>query len=119
MVDVKVFKAYRYNHDTEELVHAVSERGVPVYVEPLEADVSIVISGYCENPAILHGKKVIAFDATEWFKSAPVPKGWSLVAEVIEKYYDDGLNLTHMDVEQKADAIVEYVKSYEAEQPGS
>ena len=119
MVDVKVFKSHRYIADTEDVVHAVSSRGVPVYVHPIEADVSVVISGVFENPAMLWGKRIIAFDATEWFTGMPVPKGWTMVAGVIEKYYDDGLNLTHMDVEEKADAIVKYVESYEAEQPGS
>ena len=119
MADVKVFKSHRYIADTEDVVHAVSSKGVPVYMHPVEADVSVVISGYFENPAMLYGKRIIAFDATEWFNRMPIPKGWRMVAPIVQAYYDEGLNLTHMDVEEKANAIVRYVESYEAEQPGS
>ena len=107
MVDVKVFKSLRRKERDHELVSAISRQGCHcvVYPEVMPADVSVVVSGLYENPSQLTGKKVLAFDATEWFPKMPVPKGFNLFAPVLKHYYDEVLNLSHMDVEQKAKAI--------------
>ena len=110
MADVKVFKSLRSKYDNEDLVHAISKKGIPVFRDVVEAEVSLVISGFFENPANLHGKTVLAYDATEWFPEAPVPKGFSLVAPILMHYYDDALNLSYMTTEEKADAIVRWVE---------
>ena len=118
MVDVRVYKSHRYGSDNEDLVHAVSKRGVPVLVHPVESDVSVVISGHYENPCMLWGKKVLAFDATEWFTKMPVPKGFQMFQPILEHYYDEFINLSNLDIEEKADAIVKYVRGLnETEQP--
>lgn len=109
MADVKIFKADRHTEKSEAIIKELRKKNLEVFDTPTNADISIVISGYYENPAILKGRKVLVVDVTEWFKGLPAPNGFKLAQPVLEEYYDDFLNLSGMKPGEKAIEIKKYI----------
>jgi len=96
------------------LVDGLRLAGLKVYQEPRDVDVSIVLSGKYENPSLLKGRKIIAFDAVEWLKFITPPYGWDNYKIVLEEYYDDFLNLTGMEPAQRVKAVKMCAERYAA-----
>ena len=77
---------------------------------PIDADMSIVLSGLFENPAMPKGKKVLAFKSQEWISCASPPQGWKFYESLLQHYYDDFIDLSSLDPKQSAQRIINYMK---------
>ncbi len=115
-MEIVVLKSTRYpkmpdgrQNWWEEVMDHLKRRKTKCYCEPQEADVSIVLSGMFENPALVSGKKVLAFRPQEWVPSIPPPKGWMLYSGVLAKYYDDFIDLSGLTPRKSAKRIIEYI----------
>lgn len=93
----------------KETIEHLERRKRTVYTEPVEADLSIVLSGLLENPAIVRGKRVLAFKPQEWMPEIPPPKGWMLYYPILQKYYDDFIDLSGLNPRKSAKRIIEYI----------
>jgi hypothetical protein len=92
-----------------EITDHLNRRKHKVYDSPRDADVSIVLSGMMENPAIIKGRKVLAFKPQEWILNVPPPKGWMLYKPILELYYDDMIDLSGLNAKKSAKRIIEYI----------
>ena len=108
MATVSLFRSSRKRADDtwKEFIKALD---VPIHNKPIETDVSIVLQGIYENPLALYGKKVLAFDAKDWFQYIPVPHGWDAWHAVLEEYYDEFINLTLGTTEEKMKMLKGYI----------
>ena len=98
----------------QDLITALKRSGQGVCDYPEQADTTIVLGGKYENPNLLAGWKVLAFDAIEWLEYAPPPFGWNCYRTVLEEYYDSFLNLTGMQARKRVQTIIECVAEYAA-----
>ena len=113
MANVRVYKANRGHPFWQHVAQFIRDKGYPVDTDKSEADVSIVLSGRFENPLIFKGKKVMAYDAMEWLRNVPLPWGFNAYKEILEEYYDDFIDLTNLNVEERVEKIIEYIKGEE------
>ena len=77
--------------------------GVEVHHKPRGEATAVVLGGRGENPVVLQGMSVLAFDSDEWTTEA-----WPAYAEVLEEYYDYMMDLTGLTDEEKADAVRDF-----------
>jgi len=115
MATVRVHSSSRQQAKWEKVINGLRLDGVKIYNQPQDADVSIVLSGKHENPAMLKGRKVLAFDAGEWIKFMNPPNGWIAYAIVLEEYYDDFINLSGMTDSDKIKTVKEMIGKYESD----
>jgi hypothetical protein len=121
-MDVAIHKNSRHGPDKnwfnwKEVIDHLERRGQKCYEEPQDVDVSIVLSGVFENPAILKGRKVLAFKPQDWVSHIPPPKGWMLYKNVLQLYYHDFIDLSGLSPKKSAKRIIEYID--EIKEPGS
>jgi hypothetical protein len=102
----------KYAYFWEGVVSEIEAANVTFVREPVTADVTIVLGGKWENPAILHGKKVLVFTPAEWMmgKLAP-PKGWKLIEPVLEAYYDEFISIIGESPKRAAKKVLAYIES--------
>jgi hypothetical protein len=94
----------------DEIVKHLEKRRVPVLRNPsADADVTIVLGGLFENPAMIKGKRVLAVKPTDWFSSVPPPKGWFLYRDMLKAYYEDFIDLSGLNPKRSAQRIKEYI----------
>ncbi len=109
MANVRVYTTKK-GHEYWKYVADFLSKSVPVDSDIAPADVSIVLSGRFINPLILNGKKVLAFDAMEWLHNVPLPIGFDAYRVVLEEYYDDFIDLTGLNVQDRVDKILTYIR---------
>jgi len=112
MDTVKIHSCYRQQDQWKGVINGLRLAGLKVYKEPQEAEISLVLSGKHENPTLLKGHKVIAFDAEEWIKFMAPPQGWIAYKKVLDEYYDEFLNLTGMSDAEKVQAVKAYHEAH-------
>jgi hypothetical protein len=96
-----------------DLVQELEKREIFIYVEPIKADVSIVLFGNFTNPLPLRGKRVLAYDASRWMPEVPVPLGWKMYEPILEEYYDEMIDLTGLTVPERADVLELTINQYQ------
>jgi hypothetical protein len=111
-----ILKCSRYNRTFGKLdeywpetINHLQKRKFETLSEPVDADVSIVLSGMFENPSIVKGKKIMAFKPQEWFPGVPPPMGWNLYREMLGFYYDGFIDLSGLSPRKSAKRIIEYI----------
>ena len=114
MAIVKVHSSSRGQTYNVDIINGLRLAGIKIYKEPQDADISLVISGKHENPALLKGKKVIVFNSRDWIPFMNHPTGWLQYKKVLDEYYDDYLNITGLDTAKKVEKIRDYVVANEA-----
>jgi hypothetical protein len=71
----------------------VADQGCALNTEPVECDISIVLSGKFVNPLPLHGKKILLY-SNDWS-----PLKWEAMFEIVlEEYYDEMINVEGKDI---------------------
>lgn len=110
MATVKVYKADRGHPFWQHVAGFIRDAGYTVDKDKSDADVSIVLSGRFENPLIFKGKKVMAYDAMEWLRNVPIPWGFESYKVILDEYYDDFIDLTNLNVQERADKVIEYIR---------
>ena len=114
MRDVKLFHSLRHigMKHVVDLAKELEKREIYIYVEPIKADVSIVLFGNYSNPVCLHGKKVLAFDATRWGIYTDTAQGWEMYKPILEEYYDEFIDMTDLTVPARADLLELSINKY-------
>ena len=112
MANVKVYKARRGHPAWQYVADFIRKEGYTVDTDKSDADVSIVLGGRFENPLIFKGKKVMAYDAMEWLRNVPIPWGFEAYKVILEEYFDDFIDLTNLNVQERADKVIEYINEY-------
>lgn len=92
MAIVKIFKCSRAREKWDEIITDLGGIGIEVFEEYSPADVSIVLDGRYENPAVLDGKKVLITDESLWNNA------WSMFMAILPEYYDEITKITGDDV---------------------
>jgi hypothetical protein len=124
-MDIAILKSKRYppkgqggdRCNWKQIIEHLEKRKFEVCNEPRDTDVSIVLSGLMENPAVLKGRKVLAFKPQDWMPEIPPPKGWMLYEKVMRLYYDEFIDLSGLNPKKSAKRIIEYIN--EIKEPGS
>ena len=97
MANAKIFKI---NRGYSKWLKTINLLGMPVCIEPEDAEISIVLDGRYENPLAVTGKKVLVYDKDLWGHR------WELFEPVLSEYYDKMVDVTRMSSRQKADIIL-------------
>lgn len=105
MAVVKIFQTRRSKDDWADIIKILKEKGYTVCDNYSPADISIVLDGRYDNPTVLDGKKVIAYDETLWKKTFPMHK------TVLVHYYDDFIDITDLDTDQIVEKLGEYIET--------
>ena len=45
----------------------------------------------------------------EWLRNVPIPWGFEAYKVILEEYFDDFIDLTNLNVQERADKIIEYI----------
>lgn len=124
-MEIAIFKSSRYPRDSQggdrggwkHIITALNKRKFDVSDSPRDVDVSIVLSGLMENPALVKGRRVLAFKPQDWMPEIPPPKGWMLYESTMAQYYDEFIDLSGLNAKKSAKKIIEYIN--EAKEPRS
>lgn len=94
---IKYFSAEREakNPYWSEVYDLCAAKGITLYREPKDCDVSLVLGGRMTNPLPLKGRKVLAFKKDEWRMVK-----WDMIyAGILEEYYDHFIDTTGLNPE--------------------
>ena len=115
-MDCVILKCTRYNRTYAgmdeywpQVVEHLKKRDFETLSEPVQADLSIVLSGMYENPTAIKGRKAMAFKPQEWFPGVPPPMGWNMYKELLGFYYDDFIDMSGLSPKKAAKRIIEYI----------
>ena len=91
MAVVKIFKCSRAREEWNEAIEDLGEINIEVLEDYSPADVSIVLDGRYENPAVLDGKKILVTKESLWNNT------WSMFMAILPEYYDEIAKITDGD----------------------